>query len=161
MDKHVLSCEQVYSGGRIIIQEWFDERETKQGHKEGDLDHIIKFTVRCIPLYYRHIPTTQGLSKHIPYLIFPCTENSLFLWLLVGPFIDATCTTISLLQCNHLDGWFLSAINICLEVSLNAIIVHRSFIGKFETVIFTFKFFDKPLVTLRDSAEGISASLPL
>lgn len=89
MDKHVLSCEQVHSGSRIIIQEWFDERETKQGHKEGDLDHILKFTARCIPLYYRHIPTTQGLSKHIPHLIFPCTENTLFLWLLVGPFIDA------------------------------------------------------------------------
>lgn len=41
MDKHVLSCEQEYTESQIIIQALFDEKETEQGEKGGDLNHII------------------------------------------------------------------------------------------------------------------------
>lgn len=41
MDKHVLSCEQEYTESQIIIQGLFDEKETEQGEKGSDLNHII------------------------------------------------------------------------------------------------------------------------
>lgn len=98
MDKHVLSSEQVYTGSQIISQGLFDERETEQGEKEGDLDHMFKFIGRCIPLCYRHIPTTQEMPKHTPYLILPGAESTPFHWLLIAPFIDVMHGIVSLLQ---------------------------------------------------------------
>lgn len=111
MDKHVLSCEQVCTGSQIIIQELFDERGTEQGEKGDNLDHIINFTTRCTPLCDRHIPTTQEMPKQTPHFIFLGTENIPFLWLLMRPFIGAMHSTVFLLQCSHLDGCFLTAIN--------------------------------------------------
>lgn len=96
MDKHVLSCEQVYTGSQIIIQGLFDERETEQGEKGDDLDHIFKSIARCIPLCYGHILTTQEMPKYTPHLTPPGAENAPFHWLLIAPFIDTKIVIFSL-----------------------------------------------------------------
>lgn len=81
VDKHVLSCEQVYTASLIISQGLFAERETEQGEKEGDLDRIFKFIVRCTALCYRHKTTTQEMPKHTSHIILPGTESAPLHWL--------------------------------------------------------------------------------
>lgn len=122
MDKHVLSCEQ------IIIQGLFAERETVLREKEGDLDHIFKFIASCIPFCYRHIPISQETPKPTPHLILPGTENISFHWLLRVLSIDAMHTSVFLLQCNYLNGYFLSAINLYPELCLKVMIEFLMFI---------------------------------